>query len=859
MKNKFVLKQLFEVIVILILSCNYLLADDVLIDAEVVDIQEKGNLIIATGSVNIVDDGIVKITGNEAKYNKLNQTIEILGDVVLSDKIKNYKAKSDKLIFDRKKNTITSLGSTEIEFFDENENNLKIKLKGTNSFFDKKNEFIQIKENVIVKDFVNEIEIFSEYIDYNRKEEIIKSLDETQINYKNEIKIFTKSIEFNKKNSLFSSQFDTLVNDSFGNKFNLSTFSFDINEKILKAEKITLSDKNENSVFVKNGYVNLKSGELVGSDFNLNLSKNFFGNPENDPRLIGRYIITNKSETTMKKSTFTTCKKVDGKCPAWSISANEVSHKKDKKRIEYKKAWVEIYDVPVAYFPYFFHPDPTVERQSGFLFPQFVNSSNLGFSTQIPYFKVIDVDKDMTISPRIYSNNNLFIQSEYRQVFKNSDLIADVSYNNKDDSNTHFFSTLKRNIENSLFEIKLETVSNKDYLKKYQIQSPLISSYSVLNSTILYEKFEEDYTFSTSLNVIEDLSKSNNDKYEYTIPQYDFSKENNLNNNFFNNYTINSSGSYRKFDTNVDEADIINDLVLNANNQNKFTNLGTDFKVLIRNINTYGNKSKSYKENGDHRILNTALLNLKYPMIKEKGNNKNFLTPLASFRYSPYKGTNLRDKKDILIKFDDLFLLDRINNKTVEDGASATLGLEYKNLKNNNSENLKLGLALNFRNKEDEDIPLSSSLGQKTSDLIGYSGINITENLSFDYNFSIDQNLSETNYSLLSANYDNSKFKTSFQYMEKSNHIGDESYLKNSTELQINKTNSLSFETNKNIDKNLTDYYNLIYKYKNDCLEASLVYNKQFYQDDTINSGKNIFFKISFIPFGTVNTPNINE
>ena len=53
------------------------------------------------------------------------------------------------------------------------------------------------------------------------------------------------------------------------------------------------------------------------------------------------------------------------------------------------------------------------------------------------------------------------------------------------------------------------------------------------------------------------------------------------------------------------------------------------------------------------------------------------------------------------------------------------------------------------------------------------------------------------------ANYDNSKFKTSFQYMEKSNHIGDESYLKNSTELQINKNvNSLSFETNKNIDKN---------------------------------------------------------
>ena len=62
--------------------------------------------------------------------------------------------------------------------------------------------------------------------------------------------------------------------------------------------------------------------------------------------------------------------------------------------------------------------------------------------------------------------------------------------------------------------------------------------------------------------------------------------------------------------------------------------------------------------------------------------------------------------------------------------------------------------------------------------------------------------------------------------MEKSNFIGDESYLSNLTELEVNKSNTLSFETNKNLDKNLTNYYNLIYKYKNS-MEAS-VYNKQF-------------------------------
>ena len=68
-------------------------------------------------------------------------------------------------------------------------------------------------------------------------------------------------------------------------------------------------------------------------------------------------------------------------------------------------------------------------------------------------------------------------------------------------------------------------------------------------------------------------------------------------------------------------------------------------------------------------------------------------------------------------------------------------------------------------------------MGQKTSDLIGYSGINISENLSFNYDFMIDQNLKETNYSLISSNYNGDKFSTSLEYLERSNYVGDESYL----------------------------------------------------------------------------------
>ena len=44
--------------------------------------------------------------------------------------------------------------------------------------------------------------------------------------------------------------------------------------------------------------------------------------------------------------------------------------------------------------------------------------------------------------------------------------------------------------------MKIQSVSNKDYLKEYQIKSPLINDYSVLNSTINYELVKDDYSFS---------------------------------------------------------------------------------------------------------------------------------------------------------------------------------------------------------------------------------------------------------------------------------------------------------------------------------------------------------------------------
>ena len=70
----------------------------------------------------------------------------------------------------------------------------------------------------------------------------------------------------------------------------------------------------------------------------------------------------------------------------------------NKKTIYYDNALIKVYDIPIFYFPRLSHPDPTVERRSGFLPPTISDTKNLGASVAIPYFFAVDKDKNPYIN-----------------------------------------------------------------------------------------------------------------------------------------------------------------------------------------------------------------------------------------------------------------------------------------------------------------------------------------------------------------------------------------------------------------------------------------------------------------------------
>ena len=75
-------------------------------------------------------------------------------------------------------------------------------------------------------------------------------------------------------------------------------------------------------------------------------------------------------------------------------------------------ASVKLFDKKIFYFPFFSHPDPSVKRKSGFLTPVYGSSSEIGSWVNIPYFKVINEEKDLTFNPRIYADDKFIFQSQ---------------------------------------------------------------------------------------------------------------------------------------------------------------------------------------------------------------------------------------------------------------------------------------------------------------------------------------------------------------------------------------------------------------------------------------------------------------
>ena len=121
------------------------------------------------------------------------------------------------------------------------------------------------------------------------------------------------------------------------------------------------------------------------------------------------------------------CKKDPTRPPLWEIEAASAVQDTQHKTIEYRDAVLRMEGIPVAWFPFLWHPDPSVPRQSGLLSPVMGNSSQLGAFFGQPYYWVIDGQSDATFTPLMTTHAGGLIDTQYRRRFNDGTLFMNLS------------------------------------------------------------------------------------------------------------------------------------------------------------------------------------------------------------------------------------------------------------------------------------------------------------------------------------------------------------------------------------------------------------------------------------------------
>ena len=731
----------------------------------------------------------------------------------------------------------------------------EIIVEGLKIQYFKDQSLIIVKNGKISKIDKNLI-INSDIIEYYINDGKLNFKDKVKIDDKrNKLIIHSNKIHYDIKNETIVGQENSKILDEFENIYNVNEFEYSAENKIVRLTNVKVLDKNKNSFQLNIAYLDLINKELVAKDIKLNFK--ISENSENEPRLKGRSLITDDRNTVVKKGTFTFCKKRE-KCPPWELSANEIRHDKLKKIIHYKGASLKVYDKKVFYFPRFFHPDPTVKRQTGFLVPRLEENSTTGLSLKLPYFLAVAENKDITFSPRFFNDDKFLLQSEFRQKNKKSDHIADLSQfiSSEKDSKGHLFYNFNKSYDGDSFDdielnIKLEQVSDDTYLKAYKVESPIINNNTNLENSINVNFYNKNKKISSNLDVYEDLSKINSDRYEY-VPNFSFS-------NIINdNYSFRSNGYYKNYNTNITEKVLINDFEFKSNIKYLNNGLVNNKKLLVKNVNSEAKNSEKFKNKDTNTLVPSFQTSYAYPLQKQTGEFNYTLTPKLNLNFSlPH--TKDVSEDNAKINYNNIYDINRLGlNEINEGGFSATYGYEYtKTDKSSFDQIIRFGFANNLRFQENKDLPTNSTLGHKTSDFVGLFEYNPNENIKLDYNFSLKNNLVDQNYELFGFQYFLKNLTTKFEYLNENNSSSKTSYLNNETRYAFDDKNSLIFKTSENKEKNFTEYYNLIYQFQNDCLTAAIEYNKEYYSDQDLKPSENLFFKLSILPFGGINTPNL--
>lgn len=240
-----------------------------------------------------------------------------------------------------------------------------------------------------------------------------------------------KSKEGSSKKSPMLVQADELVHDYKNDKVSAVGHVQIYNDgAVLEADRVTYDRKTEHIQAHGNVRYRTKDGKVIYGEI-VELDKDFkegfvssllLETPQKTRFAAARVDRSGGDTSVFQSGVYTsceTCKEDPTRAPIWQVKAKRIIHKESERVIYYENAQLEFFGAPIAYFPFFWTPDPTVKRQSGFLIPNLFSRDSLGAGVSIPYFWAIAPDKDVTFTLAPMTRQGVLGSVEWRQRFVN--------------------------------------------------------------------------------------------------------------------------------------------------------------------------------------------------------------------------------------------------------------------------------------------------------------------------------------------------------------------------------------------------------------------------------------------------------
>lgn len=656
-------------------------------------------------------------------------------------------------------------------------------------------------------------------------------------------------------------------------------------ERVLLADRITYNERTDTITATGNVTLLEPSGDVIFAD-EIELTDEMKNGLIRHIRIIltdeSRFaangaVRSGGNRTEMSKAVFSPCPlctEHPEQPPLWQIKATRVVHDQRRREITYTDAFFELFGVPIAYTPYFSHPDPTVERRSGFLTPSFGGNSRLGATIKVPYFFNLAPNRDATISPIFTTDEGVVLSGEYRHRVENGQFSLSGSITRPErrgnsgeiiggrDTRGHFEGVGEFKIDDTWrWGFDVARTTDDTYLRRYGFNAA-----DTLTSNLFAEGFRGRNYAAINAYSFQGL-ELNDDPGDTPIiaPIIDFSyigeagrfgQRYTLDANFMELFRTDGTGSTR---LSLDGAWRLPFMGLYGDLYSVTASLRGD-AYWVNDVLDPSRTDRSRTSGLTGRIVPQLTVDWRLPLIRNAGSVRQIVEPIVKFAISPHGGNPgiIPNEDSQSFEFDDtnLFNDNRFSGlDRVEGGPRLSYGVRAGAYGASGGSTTAF-IGQSFRTKADSTFAPGSGLENKLSDVVGRISVKPSKLIDLTYRFRLDSDdLSPRRTSIdLTAGPDWLRTKLGFLSIGEGSAdlsaIGRREELNMSMLLGIGPQWSFDAFHRRDLRKNNSINIGAGLTYQNECVLFTIQVRRDFTRDRDLEPDTSINFIIKFRNLG---------